>query len=65
MELVRKYSPADEALLRVLITPVEELSAPPALFSPWNYRWFRSAIITPIEHWQRIKPQPSMNIKAL
>jgi hypothetical protein len=53
MELIHRYTYDDEIFLRNLVFPEEDRH----LFTtaPWcgEYRWFRAANITPIEHWRR------------
>ena len=55
MSLKRRYNLQDEAFLRQVVFPEEDRH----LFTttPWHggFRWFRSPIVIPIEHWQRVE----------
>jgi hypothetical protein len=52
--LTRRYNLQDETFLRRVVFPEEDRH----LFTtaPWRgeFRWFRSANVTPIEHWRRV-----------
>ena len=53
--ILKRYSLQDESFLRSVVFAEEDRH----LFTtaPWRgeYRWFRSANVTPIESWQRIE----------
>ena len=53
--LKRRYNLKDESFLRQVVFPEEDRH----LFTtaPWHggFRWFRSANVLPIEHWQRVE----------
>jgi hypothetical protein len=52
--LVRRYSPSEEAFYRNLIRPEERLLYASAKGSG-GYRWFRSPNIIPFEKYQRVR----------
>jgi len=57
--ILRRYTPQDESFFRQVVFPEEDRH----LFTtaPWHggFRWFRSANVVPIEHWQRVEVETS------